>query len=113
LGGKPIYACQYKMAGKHWQIVDHRPDGSFRYGDFATLALKDVPKKVIEVATRAACLMGQGLYGVDLKETEKGVVVIEVNDNPNLDGGVEDKVLKDELYTQILKEFIRRIDGRS
>jgi glutathione synthase/RimK-type ligase-like ATP-grasp enzyme len=64
------------------------------------------------VATRAASLVGNGLYGVDLKQTEHGVFVIEINDNPNLDSGVEDKVLKDDLYREILGEFISRIDGR-
>jgi len=112
LAGKPLYACQYLMSGKHWQIVNHRPDGSFRQGDFKTYPLKDVPKRVIEVATEAASLVGTGLYGVDLKQTDKGIFVIEINDNPNLDAGVEDKVLKDDLYRIILGEFISRIDGR-
>ncbi len=34
--------------------------------------------------------MGDGLYGVDLKETSEGVYVIEVYDNPNLDHNCED-----------------------
>jgi len=38
-------------------------------------------------------------------------VVIEVNDNPNLDAGVEDKLLKDELWRIILNDFIRRIEA--
>lgn len=112
LAGKPLFACQYMMSGKHWQIVNHRPDGSFRQGDFKTYALDDVPREVVEVATRAAQLVGNGLYGVDLKQTDNGVFVIEINDNPNLDSGVEDKVLKDDLYREILAEFISRIDGR-
>ena len=33
--------------------------------------------------------MGDGLYGVDLKQTSKGVYVIEVNDNPNIDAGLK------------------------
>ena len=47
---------------------------------------------------------------MDLKETEAGVFVIEVNDNPNIDGGVEDKVLKGALYERVIQEFTRRID---
>ena len=39
-------------------------------------------------------------------------VVIEVNDNPNIDRGCEDQVLKDELYRIIIKDFIRRIEAR-
>jgi len=37
---------------------------------------------------------------------------MEVNDNPNLDAGVEDAILGDELYTRILEEFIRRWEMR-
>ena len=54
--------------------------------------------------------MGNGLYGVDIKQTDKGFLVIEVNDNPNIEHGVEDKILQDKLYTAILQDFIRRID---
>ena len=36
--------------------------------------------------------------------------VIEVNDNPNIDLGVEDVVLKDRLYEMIMGEFARRLD---
>ncbi len=36
--------------------------------------------------------------------------MIEVNDNPNLDAGIEDAYLQDDLYGLILEEFIRRLD---
>jgi glutathione synthase/RimK-type ligase-like ATP-grasp enzyme len=39
--------------------------------------------------------------------------VIEVNDNPSIDSGVEDKYLGDELYRVIISEFLRRMDNRS
>jgi len=55
-------------------------------------------------------LIGSGFYGVDLKQNDHGVFVIEINDNPNIDQGVEDKVLKGELYEIVLKDFIRRIE---
>ena len=38
--------------------------------------------------------------------------MIEVNDNPNIDAGVEDAVLKDELYRRVLGELVRRIEAR-
>lgn len=64
------------------------------------------------MALQAANLIGDGLYGVDVKQNEGGVYVIEVNDNPNLEAGVEDAFLKDELYSLILREFVRRLDSR-
>jgi hypothetical protein len=51
-----------------------------------------------------------GLYGVDLKETANGFVVMEVNDNPNLEHGIEDAVGKDEVWMRILKWFIERLE---
>jgi glutathione synthase/RimK-type ligase-like ATP-grasp enzyme len=114
LNRKPLYACQYFMSDAHWQIVKHDTEtGHYDEGRFRTFELTDVPEKVIKTALRSASYIGDGLYGVDLKETEQGIVVIEVNDNPNLDEGVENAVLKNELYAIILREFIRRIERKS
>jgi glutathione synthase/RimK-type ligase-like ATP-grasp enzyme len=66
----------------------------------------------MKTALKAADLIGDGLYGVDLKETPAGPVVIEVNDNPSLDAGVEDKVLGDQLYARLIGEFVARLDRR-
>ena len=63
-------------------------------------------------ALKAAGLIGNGFYGVDLKQTAKGVVVIEINDNPNIDHGVEDTVLKEELYRTIIEDFVWRLDRK-
>ncbi|MEQ8398122.1 RimK family protein [Thalassobaculum sp.] len=111
LDGKPLFVSQYTMAPKHWQIYNHGASGNAKHGGFRTLAVEDTPKQVLDVATAAARLMGLGLYGVDLKQNDRGVFVVEVNDNPNIDSGVEDKVLKDGLYRTLLESFIRRIDA--
>jgi glutathione synthase/RimK-type ligase-like ATP-grasp enzyme len=58
----------------------------------------------------AANLIGDGLYGVDVKQFGDRAVVIEVNDNPSIDEGVEDALLGDELYARILGDFVRRLD---
>jgi glutathione synthase/RimK-type ligase-like ATP-grasp enzyme len=111
LDGEPLFVCQYMMAKKHWQIVRHSPDGKVGWGNFKTFALDEVAPEVLDVAVRAARLIGDGLYGVDLKQTEKGVFVIEINDNPNLDHGCEDLVAKDELWRRVCRWFIERIDA--
>jgi glutathione synthase/RimK-type ligase-like ATP-grasp enzyme len=74
--------------------------------------VEEAPRDVVKVALKAANLIGDGLYGVDMKLTERGPVVIEVNDNPNLDAGVEDKVLGEGLYQAILAEMVARLDRR-
>lgn len=110
LRGKPLYACQYLMSRKHWQIVDHKSDGTSAAGGFKTMAIDEAPAEVVSIAVKAAAQIGDGLYGVDLKQNDRGIFVIEVNDNPNLDAGIEDKYLKGKLYEIILEEFIRRIE---
>mgnify|MGYP000075104587 CR=1 FL=1 len=57
-------------------------------------------------------LIGDGFYGVDLKRIGRRAVVIEVNDNPNVDAGNEDKILKDALYREIMGLMLRRIIAR-
>jgi len=109
---KPIYACKYFMSRGHWQIYKHSGDGKVQSGEYQTLPVYEVPKKILDVATRAANLIGDGLYGVDIKQVGDSGVVIEVNDNPNIDSGVESAFLKDDLYRIILEEFIRRLERK-
>ena len=110
LDREPLFVCKYLMSKGHWQIYDHSEKAMSESGDFETLAVEQAPKKVVKTARRAANLIGDGFYGVDLKETPKGVFVIEVNDNPSIDAGVEDKVLGDELYRRVMSSFRQRLD---
>jgi glutathione synthase/RimK-type ligase-like ATP-grasp enzyme len=64
---------------------------------------------VLDAALAAANLVGDGLYGVDIKESGGKCYVMEVNDNPNIDAGNEDAVCKDVLYREILGVILRRI----
>lgn len=87
LCGRAIYAARYHIPKGAWRIHD-RPEGEQRkqWARVERIALKDVPSTVMEIAMASAESVGHGLYGVDLKQTEDGrVVVIEVNDNPNID----------------------------
>jgi glutathione synthase/RimK-type ligase-like ATP-grasp enzyme len=110
LAGEPLFVCQYRMARGHWQIVKHGANGGAREGGWKTFDLAQAPSDVIDLAVRAARPIGQGLYGVDLKQTDRGIVVMEVNDNPNLDHGVEDAVGKDEVWVRLLRWFIERFE---
>lgn len=112
LNRQPIYACQYLMAKKHWQIVKHGGNGRAEQGSSRTLAVEDAPAEVTAIAVKAAGLIGDGLYGVDLKQNDRGVFVIEINDNPSIDLGVEDAKLKDELYRLVMRDFLRRLESR-
>jgi hypothetical protein len=46
------------------------------------MAVHEAPRAVVELAVKTANLIGDGLYGVDLKQAGDKVVVIEVNDKP-------------------------------
>lgn len=110
LGGRAIFACKYFMVRNHWQIYQHGQN-KVDSGNFETLPTYEVPRKVIQAALNATRLIGDGLYGVDIKQAGARVAVIEVNDNPNVDAGVEDKFLGGELYTLIMQEFLTRMEA--
>lgn len=109
---KPLYACRYYMVGRHWQIVQHDGSGKAREGRAEAVALEETPPHVIATALKAANLIGDGLYGVDVKEIDHKAYVIEINDNPNIDSGIEDGVLKNTLYATIMDGFLNRIEER-
>lgn len=111
LAGKPLYACRYGMAPDHWQIVK-RDEAGTHEGDAQTLLVADAPQDVVKLAVRAANLMGSSLYGVDMKVVRGKPVVIEINDNPNIDAGVEDAALGDELYRRIMEHFFWKLESR-
>lgn len=111
LGGEPLFVVQYLMAKKHWQIVKHEPGAKPVEGGFRSFGLDHAPPEVIDAAVRSARLIGDGLYGVDIKQNADGVFVIEVNDNPNIEHGVEDSVEKDRVWTRLARWFYERLEA--
>ncbi|WP_257388442.1 RimK family protein [Tahibacter caeni] len=112
LNKEPLYACQYFMSRGHWQIYNHGARGTAKSGGFKTLPVREAPAEVVRLAVKATGLIGDGLYGVDLKQVGNRIVVIEVNDNPSIDAGVEDEYLGDDLYRRIMEEFLRRLERK-
>lgn len=111
LNGRAIFACRYFMAKNHWQIYNHSSKRNFS-GGFDCFPTYEIPKKVLEAALKASKAIGNGLYGVDIKYRDEQAYVIEVNDNPSIDHKVEDSFIGDELYMQIMAEFLRRLELR-
>jgi len=111
LNGRALFACRYYMAKGHWQIYNHGSKRNFS-GGFDTYPTFEVPTQVLRAALRAAAVVGNGLYGIDVKEDEGRAYVLEVNDNPSLEFGVEDKYMGEELYMQVMSEFLRRLEAR-
>jgi glutathione synthase/RimK-type ligase-like ATP-grasp enzyme len=107
----PIFACRYYMAKGHWQIYNwnaSRKDD--QDGNADCMAIEEVPRKIMQVALKSAKLMGKGLYGIDVKEVNGKALVIEINDNPNIDFGVEDGYYGDKVYTAILSALKKRLE---
>jgi glutathione synthase/RimK-type ligase-like ATP-grasp enzyme len=109
LDGKLLFAARYHMVKDHWQIVGKWSTGRTRYGRVEAVPLPDMPPAVSALALEACALIGDGLYGVDIKETAEGPAVIEVNDNPNIMEGDEDAVEHDRIYDAIIATLLARI----
>ncbi|MHB1215250.1 MAG: RimK family protein [Thiobacillus sp.] len=113
LDRRPLFVCKYFMAAGHWQIVKREPGRrGYEEGPVKAVAVAEAPEDVVKIALKAANLIGDGLYGVDIKQVGNRCYVIEVNDNPNVDAGNEDGVLKDALYREVMGSFVRRIEVR-
>ena len=110
LDGQPLFACKYFMAPEHWQIYNHDKTGDDSLGNCETLPVELAPRKVVRTALKAAELIGDGLYGVDLKVARDEVHIIEINDNPSIDFGIEDEVLRKQLYHRVMHTFLTRLE---
>ena len=111
LDRRPLFVCKYFMARGHWQVVK-RESGRKLEGSTAAMSVGEAPEAVVRTAVRAANLIGDGLYGVDLKQNGQQCYVMEVNDNPNIDAGNEDGILKDAIYREVMGVILRRIHER-
>lgn len=110
MDNKPLFACKYYMSKGHWQIYNWKSGAEDYSGNFETMSIDRVPEIVVQTAIKAAALIGDGLYGVDLKMIDDKVYVVEVNDNPNIDADIEDYELKDKLYDLIIESIYQRIE---
>ncbi|WP_442506981.1 RimK family protein [Novipirellula sp. SH528] len=112
LDGRAFFASKYHMARGHWQIAKYEDEGKQTFGKAETIPIELAPRRAVSIAVKAANIIGDGLYGVDVKESDGKFYIIEVNDNPNLDSGVEDAIMREDLYRRIMESFLRRIERR-
>lgn len=111
IDNQPFFACKYYMAKGHWQIYNwNAKKKDDQDGEADCLPLEDVPKKVLDMAIKSAKLIGKGLFGIDIKVVNNKPMVIEINDNPNIDFGVEDLYYGDQIYSTILSALKTRLD---
>ncbi|HEV7929311.1 MAG TPA: RimK family protein [Nitrosospira sp.] len=113
LDRRVLFAAKYYFPSGHWQVVKRDAERrKLSEGATQAVPVDEAPKEVIRIALKSANLIGDGLYGVDVKQVGNRYCVIEVNDNPNVDAGNEDGVLKDTLYREVMSVFLKRIEAR-
>ena len=113
LDGKPLYACKYYMAKGHWQIYNWGSKNKDTLcGKCECIPIEMVPHGIVKTALKICGMIGNGLYGVDLKEWHGKPIVVEVNDNPSIDAGIEDAVGKKKVYLAIMRSLRHRIEDR-
>lgn len=109
LNDAPLVVCKYFMTKGHWQIYKWQGATDPKYGKYNVLKTDDADPRLIALALKATRLIGHGFYGVDIKEINGSFYVIEINDNPSIESGVEDSILGDQLYDHVIKYFIEKL----
>jgi glutathione synthase/RimK-type ligase-like ATP-grasp enzyme len=102
LSGKLLYACKYTIPSVTFKI-QASVNGHVVYCGVESVPVQEVPSHVIALGIEAANAIGQGLYGVDIKNNNGDACVIEVNDNPSLESG-EDGCYPD-VYTRVINRL--------
>ena len=104
LAGKPLYVCRYVIPDETFKIMAV-VDGQLRVCRTEGVPIPEAPPEVVATAVAAANAIGEGLYGVDLKQVNGRTVVIEVNDNPTINAGLEDQFAPD-IYDRIVANLL-------
>lgn len=99
LDGDLLYACRYIIPSETFKI-QASVNGHIVYCDVESVPADQVPPEVIDMGKAAGNAIGKGLYGVDIKESNGKLYVIEVNDNPSLEGG------EDAHYPEMFRKII-------
>ncbi len=105
VGGEVLYVCQYTIPRKRWKIITYVENNRVIEGAVKGIPVEQADPRLLDVARQAAAAIGSGLYGIDLKQTETGFLVIEVNDNPTINSGEEDQAAGD-LYERVIRYLV-------
>lgn len=123
VGDRVIYVARYHMPSGAWRVFDvarssetdgpngeagqdgPATKGARAWGKVEGVPVGHAPRGLLKVAKQAARAIGPGLFGVDIKETPDGFLVIEVNDNPTIYEGYEDQCAPG-LYEDIVSYLL-------
>jgi len=102
LCGELLYACKYTIPSVTFKI-QASVNGHIVYCGVESVPADAVPPHVIKLGIDAANAIGNGLYGVDIKNNNGDAYVIEVNDNPSLESG------EDTLYPHVYHKIVSHL----
>ncbi|WP_174591613.1 ATP-grasp domain-containing protein [Methanocella conradii] len=100
LDNQLLYLCKYYMPKGGWKVKS-LVDGKQQWGKVVPIKRKNAPRKLAELAIKITRCVGDGLYGLDIKEIGGRFFCIEVNDNPSFYMGQED-ARDPDLYEKII-----------
>jgi len=102
LGGELLYVCKYTIPSVTFKI-QASVNGHIVYCGVESVPADAVPPHVIQLGIDAANAIGNGLYGVDIKNSNGDARVIEVNDNPSLESG------EDAHYPKVYERIVSHL----
>jgi len=102
IGGQLLYACKYTIPSDTFKI-QASVNGHLVYCGVESVTPDKVPPQVIRLGIDAANAIGNGLYGVDIKNNNGDAYVIEVNDNPSIESG------EDDCYPHVFEQIVSHL----
>jgi glutathione synthase/RimK-type ligase-like ATP-grasp enzyme len=99
LNGELLYACKYTIPSVTFKI-QASVNGHIVYCGVESVPENAIPPHVVRLGIDAANAIGNGLYGVDIKNNNGDAYVIEVNDNPSLESG------EDSHYPDVYEKIV-------
>lgn len=102
LGGELLYACKYTIPSVTFKI-QASVNGHVVYCGVESVPENAIPPHVVRLGIDAAQAVGNGLYGVDIKNNNGDAYVIEVNDNPSLESG------EDGHYPNVYEKIVTHL----
>lgn len=100
LAGRVLAVVKYQFAQDKWKLMERGAAGE--WSRVIPVERAQAEPRLLEVALAAADAISGSLHGVDVKEIDGEFFVIEVNDNPNIDAGGEDRA-NGEIYAEIIR----------
>ena len=99
-----LYLCKYCIPKGGWKIKS-KINGRNVWGETIAVQRESISPELRDICIGLSRSVGDGLYGLDVKETNDGYKVIEINDNPSIYDGYEDAVDKD-IYEKIISSLV-------